>query len=369
MKVDRLSTMNFRNLKDISLEPSDGVTILCGDNAQGKTNVIEAVWLFCGAKSFRGARDSEMVSIGKNFSRLVLDFTSSSLAQKAEITISGGRSAKLNGAKLDSPSDLAGEFRAVVFSPEHLRLVKSGPQERRKFIDTAICGLWPKHAALIASYRETLLQRNALLKDIPRHSELLDTIEIWDDRLSNFGTAIINARIRYLSKLGKKASAIYSGIASLNAGESMTLEYRDSGGTAYGNSTADQIKQELKDKLKNQLKSELEIGYTLTGPHRDDLAILINQLPARLYGSQGQQRSAVLSLKLAEAGVSLDTTGEPPVLLLDDVMSELDPARQDYILNNLERSQVFITCCDTSAFDKLKTGRIIKVKDGSMSIY
>ena len=214
MIVESLKAVNFRNFDKSCFFPSKGVNILCGDNAQGKTNLIEAIWLFTGSHSFRGAKDPEMIKIGQKVLRLELEFSARNKKNQSSISVSNTKQATLNGVKLDSVTALAGEFCAVVFSPEHLELVKSGPQLRRRFIDNAITEILPRHASLLLEYRELLRQRNALLRDIPIHSELLDTLSVWDEKLCQAGASIIFARQRYLKRLSAHASVIYKGIAT-----------------------------------------------------------------------------------------------------------------------------------------------------------
>jgi DNA replication and repair protein RecF len=260
------------------------------------------------------------------------------------------RKAELNGTPLDSPLRLSGEFCSVIFSPEHLGLVKEGPQLRRKFIDAAICQLSPRHASAVLEFKKALAQRNALLKDIPRHSQLMDTLDTWDDKLCRSGAHIAYTRLRYLKRLEKKTCDNYGGIAG--SGEKLRLEYLSPEGVDLSCELSDpaaalkSISHELNGAMRRTRALDIESGYTHAGPHRDDLDIYINEKLARSYGSQGQQRSVVLALKLAEAAVLRDSMGEPPVLLLDDVMSELDRSRQDYLLNSIEGMQIFITCCE-----------------------
>jgi DNA replication and repair protein RecF len=372
-----LKAVNFRNLQEISFTPCPGVNVLFGDNAQGKTNLIEALWLFTGARSFRGSKDAEFIGFGQKFSRLSLDFSARGIDNVASIVFSDSKQSELNGVKLDSVSSLAGHFCAVVFSPDHLDLVKEGPSERRKFIDCAITEILPRHAAAVAEYRELLRQRNALLKDIPAHSELFDTLPVWDEKLSQSGAHIVFTRLRYLNRLSSHAAEVYCGIASKSEQsekkEFLDLEYEAAGSLAYpadvskAKEAVSQIREQLFSQINLQRKGDIECGYTRSGPHRDDLKISIGGLDARLYGSQGQQRSAVLALKLAEAAVLKETIGEPPVLLLDDVMSELDRYRQDYILNNIGGCQVFITCCDPAGLECLEGGGIFKIDHGEIT--
>lgn len=391
MIADCLKAVNFRNLEEISFNPCPGVNVLFGDNAQGKTNLIEALWLFTGARSFRGSKDSEFVGFGKDFARLTLSFSARGIDNNASIAVSGTKQAELNGVKLDSATALVGRFCAVVFSPDHLDLVKDGPQQRRKFIDCAITEILPRYTFAISEYREILRQRNALLKDISSHSELLDTLSVWDEKIAKAGAHIVFTRLRYLSRLKKHAAEVYCGIASkpsdcgaeskesvslkesLQFNELLQLDYEAAGGLDYNLDLSNarevlpQIQEKLLSLLLSQRAGDIDCGYTRAGPHRDDLKISIGGIDARLYGSQGQQRSAVLALKLAEAAVLKETIGESPVLLLDDVMSELDRFRQNYILNNIGGCQVFITCCDPTGLNCLEDGGIFKVSRGGIS--
>ena len=372
MIVKRLVTFGFRNLDDFVFEPGKLVNILYGSNAQGKTNLLEALWLFTGSRSFRGSKDAELLKFGTEKGQLILDYETVARAQQIKLTLTSIRSAQQNGIALDSPLKLSGEFCAVIFSPEHLGLVKEGPQLRRKFIDSAICQLMPRYIFSVLEYKKILTHRNALLKDIPFHASLLETLDIWDEKLSVIGAHIIFTRMRYLKKLSEKASLIYAGISKNS--ETLLLSYSNHENFNYfcdldhREEALKALTSSLFSAMKKMRETDLACGYTHAGPHRDDLQISISGISARTFGSQGQQRTAVLSLKLAEAAVLWDTTGEPPVLLLDDVMSELDSSRQDYLLNNIDGMQVFITCCDPTFQGALKNGSVFEVKNGSVRL-
>lgn len=376
MIAHKLTAENFRNLRDVDFEPCESVNVLYGNNAQGKTNLIEALWLFSGVRSFRGSKDAEFIGFGGDNAKLSLDFTSRGTDNNALISFSERKFCELNEIKSESVSSLAGDFCEVVFSPDHLNLVKQGPMQRRKFLDSAITEIMPRHAASISEYTKLLKQRNALLKDIPSHSGLLDTLPVWDEKLVKIGAYIIFTRLRYLARLSHKASEIYNGIAAKNieeGKEELSIRYETPSGTEYPENLSDAsaVLPEIREKLSKEfiasLNSDLECGYTKSGPHHDDLKISIGGIDARIYGSQGQQRSAVLAMKLSEAKVLRETIGEPPVLLLDDVMSELDPGRQNYVLNNIGGCQVFITCCEPSGLDALYGGKIFRVEKGTIT--
>lgn len=371
MKVNRLLLSGYRNLKQTDFEPCPNVNIIYGNNAQGKTNLLEALWLFTGSRSFRGSKDIELKNKNESSANLKINFTAREYTNNAQIEIILNRKAMLNNSNLESAAKLAGEFCAVIFSPEHLSLVKDSPTLRRKFIDAAICQLWPRHVALVLEFSRIIAHRNALLKDIIHHSELLDTLDIWDNKLSLLSSQIIFSRLRYIKRLAQKANLVYNGIS--NGKEQLTLTYHNSEQIEYSIDLNDKknalthLNDLFNKDIRKSRQKDLSRGTTHIGPHRDDLLININGVSARQFGSQGQQRSAVLALKLAEAEVLKEQTGEPPILLLDDVMSELDKSRQSYILNSIEGWQVFITCCDPSGFSQLKNGTVFEVIDGTIT--
>lgn len=369
MYVTRLATKNFRNLEDAQLFPCQGVNVIYGGNAQGKTNLLEGLWLFTGGHSFRGAKDGELPRLDKEkgvnspSASLALDFFSEERPQKAVLKIENGRrSSVINGVEKKTGSALIGKVRAVIFSPEHLLLVKEGPSRRRSFIDGALCQLRPGFAGALSVYNRALLQRNALLKDLSRFPELRDTLDVWDLRLAKLGARVMGERRSYVEKLGPRVKSIYSGISK--GKEEIDISYSPSVKMAVENFSDGQTEEAFLAELKRTLQSDLRSGFTAAGPHRDDLNITLDGLSARSYGSQGQQRSAVLALKLAEAETLADASGETPVVLLDDVMSELDQSRQDYLLNHLHGRQVFITCCSAETVSLQETGKRFRVEAG-----
>ena len=354
MRVESLEASGFRNLSSLGLFPSPGANVIYGENGQGKTNLLEAIWIFTGGRSFRGAKDGELVRLNGGEAFLSLSFFSEERKQEICLRLrEGKRFFTLNGVKKRSSSEVVGKFCAVIFSPEHLSLVKDGPSGRRQFLDSALCQSRPSFAGLITQYNRTLFQRNALLKDIPRHPELLDTLEIWDIRLSQFGEKLTQGRLQYVEALEPLAAAAYEGISG--GRETLSLSYEK----GYEDS--------LSKALSESRREDMRFGHTGKGPHRGDLAIRLNGVPARSFGSQGQQRSAVLALKLAEAELLKRFTGEEPVILLDDVLSELDSGRQEYLLNHLEGRQVFLTCCSPEPARRLQEGKRFFVEKGNVS--
>lgn len=353
MIVKSLTVKNFRNLSDLKIEPDEKMNVICGPNAQGKTNLLEALWLFTGAKSFRGSKESELLAFGEKEAKLKLEFTKNNVLIDAEIEISDRRKAYLNGNALSSPGKFAGNFSSIIFSPQDIGLIKDGPSVRRRFLDTAIFQIYPKYAEHLKSYVRAVAQRNAALKDLYFNSSIAPLIDVFDEEIINHGTEIIKYRQKYIKALKETVPEIYFGISQKK--EVLTVSY-------ICNCSAEFLRERLKEARKEDSRS----GITSVGPHRDDIEFLINDNSARLYGSQGQKRSVALTLKLAEAEILKQKTGEETVALLDDVFSELDPERQGYILNHIKNWQVFITCCDPSNIENLSKGRIFNMKNGEL---
>lgn len=361
MKINSIDIEGFRNIEKLSLE-FDDVNIIYGENAQGKTNLIEAIYLFTGSKSFRGVRDKELVGFDNDFASLKIHFENKSREQNAQILIQNKRSVSLNGVKKKSAASLGEELKAVIFSPVHLSMVKDGPAERRKFIDNALCQLKSNYRNVLKEYNRALMQRNMLLKDISKNSGLIDMLYIWDKNLAVSGAKIIYQRYKYIETLLPYAKDIFSGLSSGKENIDLILK----GPFDYNELTVDEIQKRLMFAFDNNRSNDISNRITTVGPHRDDMEILINGKSARNYGSQGQQRSCVLALKLAEASLLREMTEDEPLALLDDVMSELDISRQDYILNHIKNWQVFITCCDANTVLRLKEGKTFHIKNGGL---
>ena len=353
MKADRLEYEGFRNLKAGEFRPSEGVNIVYGDNGQGKTNLLEALWLFTGGRSFRGARDGEMKGFAADKAALRLEFTAEDRAQEAAITIQKRRAASIGGIPQPSPSRLAGRFCAVVFSPAHLSLIKDGPEERRRFLDAALCQLYPGYLATLRRYSRLIAQKNSLLKFWERTPGAAEMCDAFDADLAVQGEEIRRRRAAFLDGLAPLAKKNYEEISS--GSEALSLCYRcgfETGGLA-GTLAASRM-------------ADRKAGYCTAGPHRDDLELELDGRPAKNFASQGQQRSAVLSIKLAQAALAAEVTGEHPVMLLDDVLSELDPARQEYLLTRVRQKQTIVTACDSSLFHKA-AGVMLKMDGGRLS--
>lgn len=362
MTVKSIKIENFRNISEINILPSDGVNVIHGENAQGKTNILEAMWLFTGCKSFRGAKDRDFIKFGEKSFKNEIVFDDGTREKKASIYLGEGKKVTLNGVELSSTSELIGNFCAVVFSPSQLSLVKDGPSERRKFLDVALCQLKPKYAEYLKSYKHALFQRNIILKDLYYSTQLYDLLDSWDDCLARYAAVIIFERLKYSKLLSEKCEEIYAGISDNK--ESFSVSY-SSFFKEEPQSIHDLYILTLDELLKRR-KEDTTFKTTSIGPHRDDLELLINKKSARSFASQGQQRSAALALKLSEAKAVEEITGKTPIALLDDVMSELDEKRQDYILNNIDERQVFLTCCDPSQVMRMCKGKSFHIKNGAV---
>ena len=362
MIIRELQFENYRNLENKTIEPAENVNVIYGENAQGKTNLLEAIWLFCGGHSFRGSKENEMIAFHQKYFRLGIRFFSGEREQTAQIAFDKSRrQIKLNGVEKSSSSYLTEVFSAVVFSPEHLNLIKQGPSVRRRFIDAAICQHRIRYASMLSKYQQIINQRNALLKDIRRHGELKKMLEIWDDSLTAVGAQLISERYAYLKKLREPAQSYHDGISG--GRETLEIDYLSTSETEEADEIG-MLREKLKAAFLKAQDEDIYTGNTSVGPHRDDLEIRINGISARRYGSQGQQRSAVLSMKLSEAELLYEKNGERPVILLDDVLSELDNGRQDFLLNKVERYQVFVTCCEESNKEQLQNGRVFYIENG-----
>ena len=352
MIVKNIYLDNFRNYKSQKIELSNGKNIFFGLNGQGKTNIIEALWLFSGAKSFRNSKDQELIKFGENGAKISAQFDMLGVQNDVSIKINDKKTAYLNEKKLSNTSNLAGKYNAVVFSPTDLNLVTDGPEKRRRFLDIAIGQLYPNYIEILRNYSRAIMQRNKIIKDYRYDKTISIMLDVFETEIVDMGNKIINYRKNYIEVLNKYVSDIYNGISS--GKEQIEIFYISKNDTLNI------------ENIKNSREKDMFTSTTSIGPHRDDIIFKINGIDARSFGSQGQKRSVALSLKLAGAEVIKEVCGEYPICLLDDVMSELDENRQNYILNHIRNWQSFITCCDTSNIKNLKNGKVIKIKGGEV---
>ena len=365
MRVTALQLRNFRNISKMEFEPVDGVNIIYGENAQGKTNLLEGIWLFTGMRSFRSTKEKDYIQFGQSGAGLQMKFNNDVREQNASIEIGEKKKVLLGGVKQDSTASLVGEFLGTIFSPGHLELVQGSPGERRKFLNQAISELKPNYASRLTQFHRVLHQRNILLKDLRFHPELADTLAVWDESFASLSAFLIRERRNYLEQLKPHLKEFYSGISG--GREEIDISYQSTL-PAEGEDAA-LWREPILNQLSKSCNDDITVGYTTVGPHRDDLHITLNGMPVKEFGSQGQQRSCALSLKMAEAIVIREITGKQPVVLLDDVMSELDSGRQDYILNHIDGWQVFLTCCEPSGIllsRQSQNGRMFEIKEGRL---
>ena len=356
MYLEKIEYENYRNLKKGELVADREMNVIYGENAQGKTNLIEAIWLFTGKKSFRGTKDVQLININneKASAFLKANFFSKGRSQTSSITISNKRTASVNDINLSSAKGLGENFTAILFSPADMDIIKEGPAIRRKFLDNAISTVRPKYSQILQSYNRAVIQRNSVLKDVAFHRELEFMLDVYDERIAKNGAYIISQRKKYIEALMDYIVGIYNGISSNK--EEILLEYKCSCETGS--------EEDILKCLQNARKEDILNATTSVGPHRDDLEFILNNLSLKIYGSQGQRRSAIIALKLSEAEILKKNTGEQPIAILDDVMSELDLSRQEYLLNHIRGWQTFITCCDKNNIKLLQNGKVFKMENG-----
>lgn len=361
MYVKEIELKDFRNYGEQIVSFHEKVNIITGNNAQGKTNLLESLYIMSLGKSFRTTRDSEMIAFGKDFCRVKSKTIKNEEELEIEFTISReGKSIKIDGVRAKKTADLLEKVYMVVFSPEDLKIVKDEPEKRRKFLDRELCQLKPIYYSNLSRYKKILQNRNVLLK---RGEVNLDLFSVYDEELANYGSKIILERKNFVEKLNRISRKLHEKIT--NGRETLSVIYESDLKQIKDKSL---LRQVIKDLLKRNFKKDVMRGLTGTGPHRDDLKLEINGIDIRHYGSQGQQRTAALALKLAEIYLIKEETGEDAVLLLDDVLSELDIERQTFLLNRLETVQIFITAADLGEMlaSNLPESFIFQVNEGKI---
>lgn len=336
MIISELKLINFRNYDTLKIEFHPEMNIFVGENAKGKTNIIEAIYICSIGKSFRTLKDKEMIKEDKEESYIKIEILRKDKEVIIEIVLGEKKRIKINKRKVTKKGDFLGNLNVVIFAPEDLRIIKDGPTERRKFIDNEISQIYPRYYHILKQYYKILQQRN---KAIKKNIKKRENIEMWDEQLLNSGSLLIAYRKKFLKKLNVITNPIHRKITEEK--EKLEIIYKSSVVHEEKDETQE-IYKKFKEQLKNT-KEEEKKGFTVVGPHKDDLLFFINKKNVKKYGSQGQQRTTVLSLKLAEIRLIKEEIGEYPILLLDDVMSEIDRKRQKHLLENLEGIQTFIT--------------------------
>ncbi len=362
MNLNNITLRNFRSYDDLFLEFDPGVNLIVGDNAQGKTNLLEAISYLGSGKAFRTQKSAELVKLGAEFGEMEGEVFSQERKQTLRwILFPAARPRQLfrNGVKTKTAAEISGVLQTVLFCPEDLIFLKSGASARRRLGDTALCQLRPNYEAALLEYNRILEQKNRILKDRHDNPALLDILPEYNERLCQVGALLISYRARFYEGLGREGA----GFHSLFSGgkEDFLLEYKTVSTVEDPFAPVSQLTQWLKEHLQSHYRAELESSQCLTGPHKDDFDVSLSGMSVKAFGSQGQTRTAAISLKLAQRALMKKESGELPVLLLDDVLSELDPGRQDFVLNQITEGQVFITCCEPGRFTKLgKTIQIVK---------
>ena len=349
---------NFRNYKEQTIEFDPELNIILGDNAQGKTNLLESLFIMGLGKSFKTSNDKEMIAFGEEFSR-ASSVVMGEDGKEINIDIiynQEGKIIKLDGIKLSRSVDLLENVYVVVFSPEDLRIVKDGPEHRRRFLDRELCQIKPMYYSDLGNYKKILKQRNSLLKNMCSDKDLF---EVFDESLVNYGLRIIEERKKFTERLIGICGKIHSDIS--NGREKLAIRYE----------TEVKSKDQFREKLNESFEKDLARGYTSFGPHKDYLGIFINGKDIRIYGSQGQQRTASLSMKLAEVELIKQETGQNPVLLLDDVFSELDAGRQKYLIESMKGVQIFVTAAgiEEGLMKIMPNGNVYYVDNGKINLY
>ncbi len=351
MYIQKLKLRCFRNYKDMEMEFGQGYNIIYGDNAQGKTNIIEAVFLCSSGRSHRTSRDLEMVSTGERGYYVKLEMLKEDMDSSIEMIFEKNerKKIKINDIPVKKIGSLMGHLNTVIFSPEDLFIIKEGPSERRRFLDITLSQLKPSYFHDLQQYSKILLQRNILLKEMVSRKELYDTLEIWNNHLIKTGSRIMMVRNEFIKRLDINAGIRHRQLT--NEAEKLTVRYVPSFNAGNIDNLKD-IEEDYSRTVEAAMKKEIFKCTTLFGPHRDDYDIILNGMSTKVYGSQGQQRTAVLSMKLSEIDIMKEDTGDYPVLLLDDVLSELDNSRQEFLFENIGKIQTFITCTDKAFFRK-----------------
>lgn len=362
MILEKINLLNFRNLQNLYLEPSPAINILIGDNGQGKTNLLESIYLLATLASHRTFNDKEMINWERDKAQVNVLLRKRDHSLKLAVVLEGSsKRVQVNDTPIEKKADFIGNLNVVLFSPEDLNLVKSGPSYRRDFLDIEVSQVSSYYHYHLSQYRRVLKQRNFYLKELrEKHKKDYGILEIWDGKLIDLGSRIIEKRLEVIDKLQILARLNQRKITG--GKENLSIEYECSLGELKGD-----IPAIFRKVLVNNREEEIKRGYSLYGPHRDDLSLKVNGIDIRKYGSQGQQRTTALALKLAELEFMKSESGEYPVLLLDDVFSELDQKRKDILLELIAGNiQTFITATDLNILGKLKHSayKLFKVKEG-----
>lgn len=353
MYLKRIKLVNFRNYKQQEIELSPNMNLFFGENAQGKTNILEAVFLCAIGKSFRAKKEKELINLEKKQAFVEIEYEKSDRSGKIKIILDDKKTIFLNDIKQSKLSDILGKINMVMFSPDDIEILKSSPAKRRRFLNIMISQLRPHYVHSLNMYQKTLEQRNNYLRQIVKENKPEEMLEIWDESLANYAKEIYEYRNEFVGKIKEKISDIHSQITDRQ--EELKIKYISDC----------ENKENYKEELIKSRKADIERGYTSKGIHRDDIYFFINKKQVNIYGSQGQNRTVILSLKLAELEIIKEETEEYPILLLDDFMSELDGKRRENFLKNIENTQILITCTEEFTICE-KMCKTFQVKNGNV---
>lgn len=365
MKLRRIALDGFRNYTDFTADFSPGVNVIWGENAQGKTNLLEAIGFLSGARSHRARGDKELLSFHRDRGTITAEVTSRGRDFLLEVQLFRGARRRLfvNHVKCKTAAELGGIVQTVLFCPEDLALIKAGAAERRSFLDHAICQLRPRYAEALAQYSKLLDHKTRILRDWEKHPSLLDVLEDFNEAMARAGALVIHYRAHFVRKLAEKAAQIQTEFSG--GRETLALHYATVSTVRDPLGPTVELYEDLRRHQDSHAKAERDARSCLSGPHKDDLMARINGQPARQYASQGQTRTAALSLKLAERELFRDDTGQWPILLLDDVLSELDARRQDFVLRRITGGQVILTGCEAPD-GSFPEGRTLHIMQGKL---
>lgn len=363
MELKDIALRGFRNYEILSLEFAPGVNLIVGDNAQGKTNLLEAIAYLGSGKAFRTQKTAELVKLGADYADIEgCVYSQERLQHLRWVLFAHGRPRQLygNGVKKRTAADISGILQSVLFCPEDLMVLKTGASARRRLADQALCQLRPNYEAALAEYGRLLDQKNRILKDRYENPALMEILPEYNSRICQVGALLISYRARFFAGLGREAQVYHDHFSG--GAETFRLEYRTVSTVTDPFAAVETLTDQLQEHMESHHRAELESSQCLTGPHKDDFDVTLSEMSLKAFGSQGQTRTAAISLKLAQRELMAKESGEMPVLLLDDVLSELDPGRQDFVLNQITKGQVFITCCEKERFTKL--GKTIEIQHG-----
>lgn len=365
MRVEKIALQGFRNYEFAAVELSPGTNVITGQNAQGKTNLLEAVYMLSGGKSFRSRFDREIVGFEYSDAEILADIFSHEREQTIRILLHPGLPKKItvNGVKKNA-NELGETVNIVLFCPDDLNIIKDGAAVRRKLLDNAISQIRPKYSELLSQYNRYFEQKTSILKNRHEKPSLLDTLDDFSDGMARTGAQLIRYRAAFTERLNEAAAPIHNEFSG--SGERLRINYKTVSTVTDPFASSKDIYYEICEHQEKHRNAELESEQCLTGIHKDDLEIFINDNPARAFASQGQTRTAALSMKLAEREIFLRETGEYPILLLDDVLSELDAKRQEFVLNCIGGGQTLISCCEDENISSKTGGKVILVEGGKI---